>query len=136
MKKKTLSFSIALALVISISFTLVFYFNYYIVAILEEPMGIEGITDVKMIGLNADKNLEFSKVGLGSTAIKHIIISNDEEFIVKAVLVAEGNISEFTNFAENNVVLAPNENKSIRVSVTPTKTGVFEGVLKVYFKRW
>lgn len=85
------------------------------------------------IGISTDKTLDFGRIPVGSSVKKEIVIENDKESRVKAIIRASGNVSKSMIFDES-VLINGNGQVKIPIEVKALATGKFTGKLSVEVK--
>lgn len=77
------------------------------------------IADSKLMGFNADNDaLHFGAIPAGNSGTRDIVLKNENSFAEKVKLVSAGEVRGWLAFSENNIVLAPKENKTVEVSLS------------------
>lgn len=85
------------------------------------------------IGISTDNALDFGRIPVGSSVKKEIVIENDKESRVKAIVRASGNVSKSMIFDES-VLINGNGQAKIPIEVKAMATGKFTGKLSVEVK--
>lgn len=85
------------------------------------------------IGISTDKTFDFGRMPVGSSVKKEIVIENDKESRVKAIIKASGNVSKLMSF-NKSLLINGNERAKVPIEVKALSTGKFTGKLSVEVK--
>ena len=90
-------------------------------------------TENIQIGISGDTwLLDFGEIYVGMGSRKYINVTVNDEF--KVSLKAIGNISQIVKFEKNNLIVEKG-NVVLPIYVEPKKEGLYEGKIKIVFKK-
>jgi len=126
---------IVATIVITLAFIVIFRSLFIIDANLIKELPIDlKVGDIIGFDVN-NEELTFGRVPQGSTSIRRITLTNDQNTEVKIILKVEGSVEPFISFQENNFILAPLETKKIEIHATSPlnpENENYQGTLKIY----
>lgn len=118
-----------------------YYYSYSIKETKITKMDITIPETSKMIGVNPDGDaLHFGLVPRSSTSQRNFTLYHNYSYALKVDIKSTGNITQFIVVSDNNFILKPNINKSIKVKAIPSLVenpipGNYSGNLTVIFRK-
>jgi len=136
MRNKRIISIFLLAIIISVMLTVIYYFGIVLIEVEEFDMDIL-IGDNVGFNTNTDA-LHFGTVYAGGRSTRSINVHNQNDFPIEVVIKMEGEVSDWILIANNNIILEPGSNTSIKFTAdTPAdvKKGAYQGKAKILIKR-
>ncbi len=134
-KKEVIILLMAAALLSSTA-VFVFYSYYVVYDIKEMDMHLK-VSD--RYGINADTDkIYFGRLPPLGVSEREIHLHHKYSKPLKVSIISMNSLSAWVTVSENNFILPPNQNKTVKLSVSPpayTEFGDYEGHLRVFFKR-
>jgi hypothetical protein len=133
--RKKFALLLLLIFVIGVGATVLFYYNYVVLDIRSIGATVSVVEGVSGFD-TSNKSLNFARISPGSGAIKYIDINTNKD--VKVNIYAEGNISQFITFSEQQFNMQKNNHKQVVVMLDvpiDTQLGNYSGNVRVYFYR-
>ncbi len=107
----------------------------------ELNVDVEVIANSKLMGFNADNDaLHFGAIPAGNSGMRAIVLKNENNFAEKVKLTGAGEVKGWLAFSEDNIVLAPKENKTIEISLNipaDAKLKQYSGKVRILnYRKW
>ncbi len=136
MKIDKVAMILALTVALSIAATKIAYDYFTIVDYKEIGMYL---TVGDHVGFNVDTSALFLGTTLpGGTAFREVTLSNSFNIPLKVDMQTLGNLTRWAYVDVNGFWMQPNENRTVRVSVTvpqDAENGDYEGLLRINFRK-
>ncbi|MFH1127228.1 MAG: hypothetical protein V1718_03930 [archaeon] len=75
--------------------------------------------------------LNFGRLPLGGRSTKFIDVSNTFKSPVKIKTIIEGNIKQFIDLSDDEILLEPEKNTQLKITFNSLETGNFSGNIKI-----
>jgi len=118
--------------------TILLYYKIHYSTLIEKrtiPITLE-ISPPNLLGFDVNTTyLNFGHVPLGGSSIKHIVITNNNRYLIRGDIIIVGNITPYVGLSNQTFYLLPDEFLNLSVSVNPGNgpLGRYDGYAEIFF---